>query len=235
MTRAAPAFLLLLAAFAAAPAAAQERSYSVTDFDRIQVDGPYEVVLTTGRSSGARAVGPSAAVDGITVEVQGQTLRIHANRSAWGGYPGRQQPANPVRIEVTTRDLSTATVIGAGSLTIDRAGGLRLALTVSGSGRISVGQLDADNLILALRGSGRLSLAGTAKTVNANLVGSGDLEAARLAADDADLYSETSGRVALTVRRSAKVRAAGVGEVTIGGAAACTVTGVAAGQVRCGR
>jgi len=231
MTRSAPAFLLLLAA--AAPAAAQERSYSVTDFDRIQVDGPYEVVLTTGRSSAARAVGPSAAIDRITVEVQGQTLRIHANRSAWGGYPGQQQ-SGPVRIEVATRDLSTATVIGAGSLTVDRARGLRLALTVSGSGRIAVGRLDADTLVLALRGSGRLSLAGTAKKVEANLTGSGDLDAGRLAADDADLYSETSGSVALTARRSAKVRAAGVGEVTIGGGAACTVTGIASGQVHCG-
>jgi Putative auto-transporter adhesin, head GIN domain len=231
MTRTLPAFLLLLAA--AAPAAAQERSYTVTDFDRIQVDGPYEVILTTGRSSGARAVGPSAAADRITVEVQGQTLRIHANRSAWGGYPGQQQ-SGPVRIEATTRDLSAATVIGAGSLTIDRTRGLRLALTVSGSGRISVGRLEADTLILSLRGSGRLSLAGTAKKVDANLVGSGDLDSARLAADDVDLYSETSGTVALTARRSAKVRAAGVGEVTIGGTAACTVTGIAAGQVRCG-
>lgn len=231
MTRILPAFLSILLFAAASPAAAQERSYSVTDFDRIQVDGPYEVTLVTGRPSGARAIGSSAAIENVTVEVQGQTLKIHANRSAWGSAA---QQAGPVRIEATTRDLTVATVIGAGSLSVDRAKGLRLALTVSGSGRLSVGRLEADNLIVALRGSGRLSLAGTAKKVDANLQGSGDLDASRLAADDADLYSETSGTAALTARRTAKVRAAGVGAVTIGGAPACTVSGPAAGQVRCG-
>jgi hypothetical protein len=231
MTRIVPAFLLPVLFLLAAPAAAADRTYSVTDFDRIQVDGPYEVTLVTGRSSGARAIGSSPAIENITVEVQGQTLKIHANRSVWGSAA---QQAGPVRIEATTRDLAVATVIGAGSLSIDRARGLRLALTVSGSGRLSVGRLEADTLIVALRGSGRLSLAGSVKTLNANLQGSGDLDAARLAADDADIYSETSGAVSLTARRSAKVRAAGVGEVIVGGNPACTVTGPAAGQVRCG-
>lgn len=234
MTRALPAFLPLLPLLlaAGAPAGAAERTYTVTDFDRIQVDGPYEVSLVTGRPSGVRAVGPSAtALDSITVEVQGRTLKIHSNRSAWGSAA---QPAGPVRIEATTRDLAVATVIGAGSLSVDRARGLRLALTVSGSGRLSVGRVETDDLVVALRGSGRLSLAGRVKKLGANLQGSGDLDAARLAADDADLYSETSGAVALTAARSAKVRAAGVGEVTIGGTPACTVTGPAAGQVRCG-
>jgi hypothetical protein len=230
MIRIVPASLALLAA--AAPAAAAERGLSVTDFDRIQVDGPYEVTLVTGRPSGARIVGPQGALDSVTVEVQGRTLKVHANRSAWGGYPGER--AGPVRIEATTRELAAASVTGAGSLAIDKAGGLRLSLTLAGSGRLSVGRVAADNLVIALTGSGRIAAAGAAKQLDARVSGSGDLDSAGLAADDAQVYAETSGTVALTARRTARVQAAGIGQVTIGGTPACTVTGPAAGRVACG-
>src|SRR5690349_20556352 len=85
MTRIPP--LALLAFAAAAPAAAAERHYSITDFDRVQVDGPYRVTLATGRSSAARAEGSTEALDHVSIDVQGGILRIRRNRSAWGGYP----------------------------------------------------------------------------------------------------------------------------------------------------
>src|SRR3954465_10497005 len=118
MTRTA-LFALLIAA-AAAPAAAAERNYPVTDFDRVQVEGPYEVVLVTGTGSGARATGSAAALERVTVEVQSGVLKIHPNRSGWGGYPGAN--ADPVRIAASTRQLRAATVIGAGTLAVDRIG-----------------------------------------------------------------------------------------------------------------
>jgi Putative auto-transporter adhesin, head GIN domain len=178
-------------------------------------------------------VGPQGALDSVTVAVEDRLLKIRVNRSAWGGYPGER--AGPVRIEATTRALAAATVTGAGSLAIDKAGGLRLSLSLAGSGRITVGRIAADTLLIALTGSGRISAAGTAKQLSVRVTGSGDLDAAGLAADDAQLYAETSGTVALTARRTAKVQSAGIGEVTIGGTPACTVTGPAAGRVACGR
>jgi hypothetical protein len=83
--------LLLLAPLMAAPAHAAERGYSVTDFDRIRIDGPYRVTLTTGRSPGARAVGAQAAIEGVAVEVQGP----HADRPAQHADLGRLSPARP--------------------------------------------------------------------------------------------------------------------------------------------
>src|SRR5687768_12032998 len=100
MTRILPFALLALAA--AAPAGGAERSYSVTDFDRVQVDGPYRVSLRTGLTSGARAEGSQEALDRISVDVQGGTLRVRRNRSAWGGYPG--EGIGSVTLTLTTRD-----------------------------------------------------------------------------------------------------------------------------------
>jgi hypothetical protein len=223
---------LALAAFAA-PAAAAERRYSVTDFDRIQVDGPYEVTLTTGGSSQATATGDQRAIDRIAVDVQGRTLRIRPNPSAWGGYPGAQ--TGPVRIVLTSRLVRGATVIGPGSLAIDRARGLRIELSLSGSGSLSVGAVEADVLILGLLGSGEMTVAGKAKQLRLTVEGSGDFSGRSLASEDAQITAGTSGALTVGAARTAKVSAHGRGSVEIVGTPACTLSGPAAALVRCGK
>ena len=227
MIRTLPIALLALAA--AAPAA--ERTYSITDFDRVQVDGPYRVTLTTGRSSSARAEGSPEALEHIAVDVQGGTLRVRRNRSAWGAPPAGG--IGPVLITLTSRDLRNAAVVGSGSLEIDRARGLRVDLSVSGSGRLTVGAVEADNLMVGLLGGGRITLAGRAKQLKATIQGSGDLAAAALSADDAQIASDTAGNVAVTVARTAKVTATGAGDVEILGSPTCTVQAKGSGQVLC--
>lgn len=234
MTRIIAAALSIAAALAAAfPAAAAERRYSVTDFDRVQVEGPYRVTLVTGGSSGVVASGSREALERVSIEVQGRTLRIRANRSAWGGYPG--DPVGPVEIAAATRDLRAAMVTGSGSLAVDKAQGLRLDLSVSGSGRLSVGQIRADTLIVGLLGSGRIALGGTAETMRATIQGSGDLDAAALAVDDLTLTADTAGTIAVRAARAAKVTAIGPGDIRVDGKAACTLSGPAAAMVACGR
>jgi hypothetical protein len=73
--------LVAAAAALSAPALAADRNYSVTSFDRIRVDGPYRVVLTTGVAPFARASGPAAAIDSVSIEVQGRTLIVRRNRA----------------------------------------------------------------------------------------------------------------------------------------------------------
>ncbi len=223
---------LALLALAAAPAGAAERSYSVTDFDKVQVDGPYRVTVTTGRGSAARAEGSTEALDHISVDVQSGTLRVRRNRSAWGGYPS--EGIGPVTIALTTRDLSNASVVGSGSLDIDRAKGLRVDLSVSGSGRLTVGAVDADTLMVGLLGGGRITVAGRARQLKATVQGSGDLAAAGLSADDAQIASDTAGTVAVAVTRTAKVTATGPGDVEIIGTPSCTVEAKGSGRVICG-
>lgn len=230
MTRTLPFALLALAV--AVPAAAAERNYSITDFDRVQIDGPYRVVLTTGRPSAARAEGSREALDLVSIEVQSGTLRVRRNRSTWGAQP--DSPTGPVTVTLATRDLRNASVIGSGSLDVDRAKGLRVDLSVSGSGRLTVGGIEADNLVVGLLGGGRITLAGRARQLRATLQGSGDLAAAGLTADDAQIASDTAGSVAVAVARTAKVTATGPGDVEILGSPTCTVQAKGSGQVRCG-
>jgi hypothetical protein len=229
MKRILPALLLFAAAM---PAAAADKRFTITDFDRVQVEGPYEVVLTTGKAPSATLSGTTDAIDRVSVEVQGRTLRVRSNRSAWGGYPG-EVAASP-RLIVSTHELRAASVTGSGRLTIDKAKAMRFDLALSGSGSIALGAVETDNLIAGLLGSGTIDIGGKVKTLRASIQGSGDFNGQKLTAEDAQIIADTSGRIDVVVRRAAKITAPGSGDTLIAGGAACTVEALGPGRVLCG-
>ncbi len=229
MFRIMPAFLLL-AAFAV-PASAAERRYSVTDFDRVQIDGPFQVKVSTGKAPSALAAGSTGAIDRVSIEVQGRTLRVRPNRSAWGGYPGEAESA--LTILVSTHELRGASVTGSGTIDIDKAKTLRFDAAVSGSGRVGVGAVDAEAVTLGLLGAGQIAIGGKAKSLRATIQGSGDLLAEGLIVDDARLNADTSGTVDIGIRRTADITATGPGDVRVMGKPLCTVKQLGSGRVRC--
>lgn len=223
--------IFALLALASTPVAAADRRYSVTDFDRLVVEGPYVVHLVAGRPSAAAASGTREGLERVSVDVQSGTLRIRRNRSAWGGMPGAD--AGTVTLTLSTRNLRSARLIGPGSLELDGVRGLSLELVLEGSGRIRATNLAADQLRLGLLGSGAFALGGTAGVLAADVQGTGSVEGAPLAARQATITSNTSGAVAFTVNGPATVNANGLGQITVTGRAVCTVTGQGADQVRC--
>jgi len=223
---------LLLAATFAVPASAADRNYSVTDFDRIIVEGPYVVRVAVGRSTSARASGTREALERLLIDVTGQTLRIRRDRT--GDRSGSSVQAGPVTIDLTARTLRSARLIGPGSLDVARAEGLRVELAVQGSGRLRATSVVADSLSIGLLGSGRIEVAGTAEAVRATVDGTGDLEGSGLRTEAANIVSNTLGTVAFAVSREANVNAMGLGNVIITGRPSCNVSGPGAGQVACG-
>ena len=224
------AALLALAALAA-PAHAIDRRLSVTDFDRVIVEGPYRVSLVTGRPSSATISGSADALDRVTVDVQGQTLRIRRNRSAWGGAPGAD--AGPVTVTLATRRLRSARLIGPAQLDVRGVAGLNVEFVVEGSGTLSAAAVAADNLSLGLVGAGRLNVAGTAGVLRGNFQGTGTVDASGLTARSATVTNTTSGDVLLAVRGPTSITNNGTGTVRVTGAPVCTVDGLNGGQVAC--
>jgi hypothetical protein len=229
MIRIIAAFVALAAL--AAPAHAVDRRLSVTDFDRVIVEGPYQVRLVVGRPSSATVSGSIAALDRVTVDVQGQTLRVRRNRSAWGGAPGAD--AGRVTIELSTRRLRSARLVGPAQLNVQGAAGLNVEFTVEGSGTLRAANVDADTLSLGLIGAGRLEIGGRAGVLRGDFQGSGTVDASNLGARQADVTSTTSGDVLLAVRGPATVTNNGMGNVRVSGAPACTIRGLGAAQVAC--
>lgn len=218
---------LRLLAFAAAalalsaPAAAANRNFTVTGFDRIRVDGPYRVVLKTGVAPFARASGAPAALDGVSVEVQGRTLIVRRNPSGWGGYPGESR--GPVEIAVGTHELSTAWVNGAGSLAIDGVRGQSFDLSLQGPGSAEIGRVDVDRLRVGLTGTGSARLGGKALEATTIVRGTGSVDGSSLTVKDATIGAEGAVLVRLNATGTAKVDTQGTAVVELAGRPACTV------------
>ena len=84
------------------PAEPATRNFGITSFDKVRVEGPFRVTLTTGVAPFARATGSPAALDRVAIEMQGNTLVVHANASSWGGYPGTGHRAGRDRASAPT-------------------------------------------------------------------------------------------------------------------------------------
>lgn len=225
----------LLRAFAiaavllASPAAAAQRNFSVTDFNRVRVDGPYRVKLATGVAPFARATGAVPALDSLSVEVQGQTLVIRKNPSSWGGYPG--QSAGPIEITVGTHDLTTIWLNGAGALAVDKAKAMTFDLTIQGSGSIAIGHLAADHLRAGLSGTGSVVIGGNSAEVTAIVHGTSSFDGSALTAKDATIGADGSSIVKLVATNSAKVDTEGTATVELGGEPSCTVRAAGSADV----
>lgn len=221
-------FLLL----ATAPAFAAERGVTVTDFDRLRVDGGFIVEVRSGAAAAARIIGSQAAIEATSVSVQGRQLTIRRNRASWGGYPGQTPPAATVR--VTVPGLSAVWVSGPAKVSVDRMKGLRLAASLEGPGSLAIGNVTADRMDIGAVGAGTVSLGGTVANLTAILRGAGTLDAAKLMVADLKLTSETAGNVTVGVRRAANVTMTGTGSVVVLGSPACTVRNIGSGTVACG-
>ena len=216
----------------AAPASAVDRRFSVTDFDRVVVEGPYRVHLVTGRPSSAVVSGSREAIDRVVVDVQGQTLRIRRNRNAWGG--NEHEDPGPLTVALATRNLRSVRLIGPTQVEVEGGSGLNLEFSVEGSGALKVTGVSADNLSLGLIGSGRIEIAGTARRLRADFQGSGDVAGRSLVvAQEATIATTTAGTVALTVNGPVTVNANGLGDVAIFGRPVCTLRGISEAEVRC--
>jgi len=217
--------ILALLALASLPAAAAapvtQRTYSVNSFDRVRVDGPYEVRLKTNVAPFARASGTAAAIDGVSVKVEGRTLIVRPSSGGWGGYPGENR--GPVTIEVGTHDLGTAWLNGAGTLVIDKVKGLSFDMAIQGAGSARIESADVDQLKLGMSGAGSARLAGRAASMTAIVRGTSSLDADALLVKDAVIGAEGPAIVRAHVTNAAKIDALGLAAVTLAGKPACTV------------
>jgi hypothetical protein len=214
---------------APAPAFAATRNFSVTDFDKVRVDGPYAVNLVTGRAPFARVEGSNAGLDALIVEVQGRTLVIRPNRNSWGGYPG--QALGPVTVNIGTHAVSSVNLNGAGSLAIDRVSGLSFAAAAQGAGALAIANVQSDRLSLALTGAASARVGGKVLSLTASVRGTSLIDASTLVAKDATIAMEGPGEIRAAVSNAATISAYGPGRITLTGNPSCTTKGSASATV----
>ncbi|HLI67780.1 MAG TPA: DUF2807 domain-containing protein [Caulobacteraceae bacterium] len=87
--------------------------------------------------------------------------------------------------------------------------------SLSGDGSIAIAKYDQDSLDLDLSGSGHIDAAGKARSVKLDISGDGDADLGQLAAQDAKVSIEGSGRTTLAPTQSADLDISGDGRIEL--------------------
>ncbi len=212
------------------PGASVSRTYQIGAFDKIEVSGPYEVMVTTGGQPGASATGGDKLLDETEVVVENGTLKIRAKkrngvRFGWG--KGKAQ------FTVTTAMLHGAGIAGSGAVAVDKVDG-DFTGEVAGSGKLNLPAIRGGAIAFDIAGSGRVDAAGTAQSTKIEIAGSGNVDLSRLTARTTDVSIAGSGNVKANASETAEVGIVGSGNVAISGGAKCSIDKVGGGNVTCG-
>lgn len=125
-------------------------------------------------------------------------------------------------------------VIGSGDLQAVNVMARDTRLSVKGSGAIVFGSLQSDVVRAHMAGSGDIVVqdGGQAESVEARVLGSGDVDLSELTASTADVAIMGSGDVNLYVEKSMEVEIMGSGDLLYGGDPSVASSVLGSGQIR---
>ena len=206
------------------------RTYAVTDFTSVDLRGADDVDVRVGSGFSVRAEGPSEILDRLSINRDGDTLKIGRINSSGINWSSKGK----VTVYVTMPRIAEASLAGSGNFTIDRVEGQEFEGEIAGSGNLSIAALAVQTAKFDIAGSGNTKVAGTAKRLSIEIAGSGDVDAAGVKAEGADVSIAGSGNVKADVTGPAKINLMGSGDVNLGQGARCTTSKMGSGRVTCG-
>lgn len=208
------------------------RNYQVGGFTGLEVAGPFDVKVVTGKAVSVSARGPQKLLDATEVAVKDGRLVIKPQRKGWfGGMSfGSHEPAV---FTITVPSLDSAEVAGSGDIDIDRVSGERFRGGIAGSGNLRLPQVAVQDLSLEIAGSGGVEARGQARTAKYEIAGSGDVDASGLTATEASAEIAGSGNIRARATGTARASIMGSGDIDISGGAKCTSSKQGSGSINC--
>ncbi len=207
---------------------AGQRNFEAGTFDRIELAGPFDVLVSVGGQPSVRAEGDTGLMERIEVRVEGGRLKIGLERGYnWSG-DGR------VTVHVTAPSLVGADIAGSGDIRVSPVQSQRFAGSIAGSGNLILERLQAESVEFSVAGSGDVEVSGSAREARVDIAGSGNARLGGLQSETAEISIAGSGNAELRATGTAAVSIVGSGDVTVTGGARCEVSKVGSGDVRCG-
>lgn len=243
--------VLSLLPIATSPAQAQTaRSFALSGFDRISLEGCDDAVVTTGAAFSVRAVGPAVSLEVIRAEVRGQTLiltrpdrmcdsrakrlsatieitvpRLRGVESAGTGSI-RLRPFEAAEFEA---DMS-----GTGNLTIDGLRSRKVGIAMSGTGNATIQDIRTSKLSLELSGTGSIRGAGAVDALAIDSSGTGNVDTTAMTTRVLSVDASGTGGVRAQADGPAAIDASGMTRVIVRRRAQCTVDKSGFARVTCG-
>lgn len=207
-----------------------QRDFPVEGFDRVNLAGSHDVVVTVGGTPSVRAEGHSEALDRLDIRVEDGALRIGSRGHGGWNWFGRSRG---VTVHVTVPALRAASVAGSGDMRVDRIEGEGFDAVVAGSGDLGIDSVRVGQASFSVTGSGNLRAAGAVTQARIAVMGSGNADLEALETRAADVRVMGSGNAGLRATQRADVTLMGSGNVTVSGGAQCSVTKRGSGDVHC--
>lgn len=185
---------------------------SVSGFDRVDLEGFGEVILTQGDREALTVEADENMLPEIETEVRGRTLYLelkdrYRRKAHWWGSK------NGIKYYITMKTVRGFSVSGSGTITSEKIEANKLKIDISGSGNIDIESLQAKDLNLRISGSGDCRLAGEVAAQNISISGSGTYVGRDLRSDETTVQVSGSGDVTVWVEKGIDVQISGSGKV----------------------
>lgn len=184
-------------------------SRNVSNFDRVDLGGSGEVVITQGGEESLTVETDDNIMQYVTTKVRGGTLHL--------GFDNiRFQSISPSRLKftLTVKDLTGMSVSGSGNINAASLDTDRLEVNVSGSGDVRIDSLTAEEVKIQISGSGDVELAGEVSGQDIDMNGSGQYHAGDLRSETIEIKISGSGDATVWATESLDVRLIGSGSVS---------------------
>ncbi|WP_448538111.1 head GIN domain-containing protein [Sphingobium yanoikuyae] len=203
----------------------------LSQFSRIDVTGPDNVVVTIGPKFTIKADGDPKSIALLDIRTKADTLQIgRKSEGMWNKVDG----GKGATVYVTLPAIRAIDITGSGDFTLDKAEGTELALSLTGSGDLDIGQVKLGSLKAEITGSGSITLAGTADRGELSITGTGDIDAAGLKLGRAEADIMGTGDMDFASDGPVAIKIMGTGDVKVKGKAQCTTNTMGPGEAHCG-
>jgi len=187
-----------------------QRNFS--NFDGIEISGPYDVILTQGPTFAVEVRGDENLLNYVTIENENGTLDISTKR----GF--NLKPRAGLEVYVTAPAIESMTINGSGSIKAStKIKANNLKIRIGGSGDVNLSNIDAPRINSSVAGSGAVVLKGATENFEASIAGSGDVHAFGLMSENTAVEIAGSGNAEVFASKKLKVSIAGSGDVAYKG------------------
>lgn len=236
---------------AATPAQAQTaRSFPLSGFDRISLEGCDNAVVTIGNAFTVRAVGQPVSLEVIRAEVRQQKLiitRPNGMCDSRAKRPGatieitvprlrgvESEGTGSMRLHPFEAGEFEAEMSGTGNLTMEGLRGRKVGITMSGTGNAQMQDIRVTTLALETNGTGSIRGAGAVDALSIDSSGTGNVDTTAMTTRMLSVDASGTGGVRAQANGPAAIDASGMTRVVVGGRPQCTVDKSGFARVTCG-
>jgi Putative auto-transporter adhesin, head GIN domain len=212
------ALFIATVTFAGKPAAtrsnADDRTFSVSNFDKLDLGSAFTIHVRQGGSFSVKASGRDKDIQELEASVSGGTLKIRYKDQKWG-WNNRER----ITIDITMPTLKAADLSGATNTDIR---GFKnqgsVAFDVSGASKLDM-EVDADRLSIDFSGASSIVFTGKADRVEGELSGASSLRAFEMNSKTVNLSVSGASSARVSASEALNVEASGASSVRYKGGA----------------